>query len=43
MDLSILIKYYLDKDFDYQLSTDKISLIKVQALVYTTASVAYIG
>ena len=33
MDLSIFIKYYLDKDSDYQLSIDKIFLIKVQALV----------
>ena len=32
MDLSIFIKYYLDKDSDYQLSIDKIFLIKVQAL-----------
>ena len=33
MDLSIFIKYYLDKDFNYQLSIDKIYLIQVQALV----------
>ena len=33
MDLSIFIKYYLDKDSDYQLSIDKIFLIKVQALI----------
>jgi len=35
MDLSIFIKYYLDKDSDYQLSIDKIFLIKVQALAQT--------
>ena len=35
MDLSIFIKYYLDKDSDYQLSIDKIFLIKVQALLYS--------
>ena len=33
-DLSIFIKYYLDKDSDYQLSIDKIFLIKVQALAW---------
>ena len=36
MDLSIFIKYYLDKDSDYQLSIDKIFLIKVQALFNTS-------
>ena len=34
MYLSIFIKYYLDKDSDYQLSIDKIFLIKVQALAW---------
>ena len=33
MYLSIFIKYYLDKDSHYQLSIDKIFLIKVQALI----------
>ena len=33
MDLSIFIKYYLDKHSDYQLSIDKIFFIKVQALI----------
>ena len=31
-DLSIFLKYYLDKDLDSQLSIDKIFLVKVWAL-----------
>ena len=35
-DLSIFLKYYLDKNLDSQLSIDKIFLVKVWALVGIT-------
>ena len=34
-DLSIFLKYYLDKEMDSQLSIDKIFLVKVWALEWT--------